>query len=53
MGKQPEKRSAVQMKGGILVHVQIDGILGIHCDLDCILHSESRMRKPPLRSSSS
>lgn len=39
------------MKGGTMVQVQVDELLGICYDLDCflcILHSESRMRKPPL-----
>lgn len=36
-----------------MVHVQVDGFLGILCDPDCILHSESKIRKSHLRSSSS
>lgn len=41
------------MKAGIILHVHINGLLGVRCDLDHIPHSESRTRKTPLWSTSS
>lgn len=41
------------MKAGIILHIHINGLLGFHCDLDHIPHSESRSRKTRLWSSSS